>query len=128
MSQRIIVIDNDPKILEVVQEALQDEGFEVEVYSQTSDVIDLVQQQQPDLLILDYILDGINGGEFCRQLKKQSATAGLPVILCSGYSKVLYSLGFYGCDTFLEKPFDHRELIQQVQLLLNGKPKAVSSV
>lgn len=120
MSKRIIVIDNDQPVLEMLQEALEGEGYQVISFQQTRDVLTLVQQHQADLLILDYILDGINGGELCRQLKKQPSTANLPVIICSGYSRVLNSIGFYDCDAFLEKPFDLSNLLNQVQKLLNS--------
>lgn len=120
MPKRIIVIDNDQLILEMMQEALEGEGYDVETFHDTTNIAALTSQHLPDLLILDYILDGINGGELCRQLKKQPSTASLPVMICSGYSRVLNSLGFYDCDAFLEKPFDLSELLATVHTLLSS--------
>ena len=118
MTTRIVVIDNDPKILDAMQEALTEEGFEVAVFEDTKDILGLVKQYQPHLIITDYILEGINGGELCRQLKSNPETANLPVIICSAYSNILNSLGFYGCDAFLAKPFELTDLVAEVELLL----------
>ncbi|RYE32369.1 MAG: response regulator [Sphingobacteriaceae bacterium] len=118
MPKRIIVIDNDLPVLEMLREALQGQGYEVIAFQDTDNVVDLVQQHPADLLIVDYILDGINGGELCQQVKKQPATTQLPVMICSGYSRVLNSLGFYNCDAFLEKPFDLTDLLEKVNRLL----------
>lgn len=118
MTTRIAVIDNDPKILNVMQEALTTEGFAVEIFEDTKDLLALVKEHRPHLILIDYILDGINGGELCRQLKANPETANLPVIICSAYSNILQSLGFYGCDAFLAKPFELSDLIAEVNLLL----------
>lgn len=121
-AKRIIVIDNDPNVLDVVQEVLHYEGFNVEIFEGTNDILSLVQQCQPDLVILDYILEGVNGGELCRKLKTHRATAKLPVMICSAYPRVLKSLGFYGCDAFLAKPYDLNELVGKVNALLMPIP------
>lgn len=107
-------------ILEMIKEALEGEGHSVTTLQSTNNIIDLVEKEQADLLILDYILDGVNGGELCRQLKKHATTAHIPVMICSGYSRVLNSLGFYDCNVFLEKPFDLADLTNQVSKLLNA--------
>lgn len=125
MAKRIVVIDNDPAILDVLQEALNYEGFNVEIFEGTDDILGLVRQSQPDLVIMDYILDGINGGELCRELKKQRATAKLPVMICSAYPRVLQSIGFYDCDAFLAKPFDLNEFVSKVTRLLLPKSSMV---
>ena len=125
MQKRILVLDNDPRILDVMQEALSYEGFEVDTFDTTEDILSLVKQQKPDLLIIDYILNGINGGELCRSIKNYSVTSNLPVIIFSAYPKVLQSLGFYGCNAFIAKPFDLTDLIDKVTELLTGVEKRV---
>ncbi|RYE24953.1 MAG: response regulator [Sphingobacteriaceae bacterium] len=120
-AKRIVVIDNDPAVLDVIQQTLHYEGFNVEIFEGTDDIISLIQQCQPDLVILDYILDGVNGGELCGELKSHRSTAKLPVLICSAYPRVLQSLGFYGCDAFLAKPFGLTELVSKVSGLLMPK-------
>ena len=115
-------MDNDSRILDMMQEALSYEGFDVDTFSGTDDVVSLVKDRNPDLLIVDYILDGINGGEHCRRIKTCLSTANLPVIIFSAYPKVLQSLGYYGCNAFIAKPFDLSVLVNKVTDLI-GLPK-----
>jgi DNA-binding response OmpR family regulator len=114
MLKRVLVLDNDPRILDVMQEALSYEGFAVDVYEGTEDILSLVDVCRPDLIILDYILNGINGGEHCKRLKNTFTTSHLPVIIFSAYPRVLQSLGYYGCNAFIAKPFDLNVLVDKV--------------
>jgi len=115
--KKILMIDNDPDILEVMQEALSYEGFDVKVVSDTSDIVSLVRELQPDLLLIDYLLNGVNGGELCHQLKADHNTCAMPVIIISAYQRVFKSLDYYGCNAFIPKPFDLYDLIDQINAL-----------
>lgn len=117
MKKRILLIDDDHHILEVMHEALTYEGFDVNTAIDTQDIVSLVSELKPDLLLIDYILNGINGGELCHQLKSNLTTCSLPVIIMSAYPRVLKSLGYYGCNAFVSKPFDLYELIDQITTL-----------
>jgi CheY-like chemotaxis protein len=66
-------------------------------------------------VLLDYILNGVNGGEVCHVIKNNPKTAAIPVIIVSGYSKLLFSLGDYGCNAILPKPFGLPELLNAVE-------------
>src|SRR3954470_8363937 len=114
MSRRILILDNDPGMLDVMQDVLHYEGFSVKAISDTDDIFKCITEYTPDLVLLDYILDGINGGELCAQIKKNPLTSHLPVIIMSAYSRVLLSLGNYGCDDFIAKPFDLDDFINRV--------------
>ena len=115
--KRVLLFDNDEEVLDVMKEALNYEGFDVCGISETDDIFTVIADYQPDLVILDYLLTGINGGEICHQIKTSQKTAGLPVMLISAYPKVLLSLGDYGCDDFIPKPFDLTDLINRIQKL-----------
>lgn len=119
MLKRILVIDNDPGILDAMREVLNYEGYEAIVKEETSDILTLVQQYHPDLLLIDYILNGINGGELCHEVKVNSNTSHIPVILMSAYPRVLQSLGHYGFDDFIPKPFDLSDLTYRIAGQLN---------
>ncbi|WP_345948029.1 response regulator [Mucilaginibacter sp. PAMB04274] len=114
--KRILVLDNDPAILDVMQEILSYEGFDVKTLEDTDNIFTCIDNYQPDLVLIDYILNGINGGELCAQIKKNPLTSGLPVIIMSAYSKVLLSLGNYGCDEFIAKPFDLAHFVNRICL------------
>jgi len=116
--KKIMIIDNDNDVLDIMQEALTYEGFEVAVASKVENITSVLEQEKPDVILIDYILDGINGGEICHQIKANPATCCLPVVIISAYPKVLLSLGTYGCDKFIAKPFDLNNLTSSINELL----------
>ncbi|MDB5117182.1 MAG: response regulator [Mucilaginibacter sp.] len=121
MLKKILILDDNEDILEVINDVLSEEGYETECLSYTNDIYASINAIQPDLVILDYILFGINGGELCHQVKNNPATAHIPVIMISAYSRVLASLGSYGADVFIAKPFLLEDLVNGVRnCLLNA--------
>ena len=115
MAKKILILDDNKDILEMMKIALEDEGHEVECLTNTDDIYKAVQTIDPDLVIVDYILEGINGGEFCHQIKSHPDTAHIPVIMVSGHQRVLESLGStYGADVFIAKPFSLEEIVNSV--------------
>jgi len=120
MSKRLLIIDNDIEVLNVMQEALIYEGFEVKVLEEVNNIFDTIDEYQPDLIMIDYILNGINGGEICHEIKVRPQTSHIPVVIVSAYSKVILSLGNYHSDAFLAKPFGLDELVKLVNELLAG--------
>lgn len=79
----------------------------------------MTQELKPDPVMLDYLLGDINGGEYCVQLKKEARTKHLPVIMLSAHQRVIDSLGHYGWDAFVAKPFDLKDLAQQINSMLS---------
>lgn len=114
MSKKILILDDSEDILEVMKDALEMEGYEVEVLNYTDDICKAALSTKADLVILDYILFGINGGELCHILKTTTATAHIPVVMVSAYPRVLESLGNYGSDVFVPKPFNLSDIIDAV--------------
>lgn len=114
MNNHILILDDTQDILDALQQALTDEGYEVTTYSYCDDILQVVKQHQPNLVLLDYLLFGINGGELCHQIKTNPLTSHIPVILMSGYPRVLESLGTYGSDAFIAKPFDLKVLFSTI--------------
>jgi DNA-binding response OmpR family regulator len=112
--KRILVIDDDKSILEVVEEALSYSNFEVKSSLNCENVFDKIAEFNPDLILLDFLLTGINGGELCHQVKTSPETMHIPVIMMSGFPKVFLSLGDYNCDFFITKPFNLDELLDTV--------------
>jgi CheY-like chemotaxis protein len=115
MSKNILVVDDNSDTLDLLKEALEQEGYQVTALPYTNDIITSITQYQPDLVMLDFLLAGINGGELCHQLKTNSLSAHIPVIMLSGYPRVLESLGNYGADEFIAKPFELEHLYSSVK-------------
>jgi twitching motility two-component system response regulator PilH len=124
--KRILIIDNDESVLEVLQEIFKNDGYETDCYGQVEDIFKLVDDFKPDLVLLDYILPGINGGELCAQLKKDPVTRHIPVVICSAYPQVMLSLGSYGCNAFISKPFELRDIVMQVDDCIKNPDKVFS--
>ncbi len=106
MTKKILLIDDDTIFAEVLEAGLTDAGFCVVSFSEVDDIFKTIEQQQPDLILMDYLLQGINGGDLCCQIKRNRETLHIPVILMSAYLRVLLSLGTYNCDEFIEKPLE----------------------
>jgi DNA-binding response OmpR family regulator len=118
MLKRILVLDDNPDILDVIKEALSYEKFEVTITSNSKNFIETVFNYQPDLLILDYKLNGPQGDDICRQIKAHHQFHHIPVIICSAYLNK-NSLLSCGCDAIIAKPFGLEELIGTVNDLIS---------
>jgi DNA-binding response OmpR family regulator len=121
MTKKILVVDDNNDLLDLLNEALTAEGYDVECASQIDNIYECVRNSAPGLIIIDYILQGINGGELCHQIKINPRTSHLPVIMITGYPRVLESLGSYGADYLLTKPFDLPELLAVVKNYFTDK-------
>ncbi|MDO3624655.1 response regulator transcription factor [Mucilaginibacter sp. BT774] len=117
--KKVLLLDNDEGVLDVMQEALNYEGFKVKTIGETDNIFEVIDSFDPDLIILDYILSGINGGEICHQIKANPKTTDLPVIIISAYPRVIQSLGYYGCDDFISKPFDLDDISERIKRLID---------
>lgn len=121
MPKRVLILDDDKDVLDVMQEALTYEGFEVYTITATDNIFSVLEEYHPDVLLIDYLLNGINGGEICSLIKKNELTCELPVVILSAYPRVIDSLGYYHCNKFIPKPFDLNELVEEINLLTDGK-------
>jgi len=115
---RVLVFDDDQELLDVMQEILSLNGFEVLTSAPTYEINELILRFQPDLIIMDFLMNHVNGGELCSMLKNDESTQDIPVILCSAYDRIIQSLGDYGCDLFVNKPIDFSKLTFDINKLL----------
>ncbi|QEM06460.1 response regulator [Mucilaginibacter rubeus] len=119
MKNHILIIDDDKEILELFNDILTYAGYRVTILPEIVNIKATIDAFNPDLVIIDYLLPGINGGEMCAQIKSDQETLHIPIILTSAHSRVLLSLGTYNCDEFLEKPFDISHLNDRISYHLN---------
>ena len=118
MAKRILVLDDNQDILDIVHETLSYEEFDVKSTSTSDAVMPLVEEFNPDLVILDYRVAGLNGGELCKQIKSHPDFSDTPVIIFSAYINHNDELVRYGCDAVINKPFDLTELVAKVNALI----------
>ncbi|TVR42276.1 MAG: response regulator [Planctomycetota bacterium] len=117
---RIVVIEDEPDIREVVVYNLLREGFDVVAMGHGHQGLAEVQRTPPDCVLLDLMLPGLDGIEICRQIRADSRTARVPVIMVTAKgeeSDVVLGLGM-GADDYLTKPFSPRELIARIKAVI----------
>ncbi len=120
MKPRILVVDDEKDIVELVSYNLGKEGFETTSSSNGEDALNLIRRDTFNLIILDLMLPGIQGMDLCRILKSSDATSSVPIIMLTAkneeFDKVL---GLeMGADDYITKPFSPRELIARVKAVL----------
>ena len=118
--KQIIVVEDEPDILDVLSYNLEREGFEVKTCQNGADSIELIFRVIPDLILLDLMLPGMDGLEVCRQLKSDNRSKHIPIIMVTAKgeeSDVVLGLGI-GADDYIAKPFSPKELIARVKAVL----------
>ena len=113
--KRVLVLDNDDDILEILEIALTNDGFDVTCINKADNVFQLIDGLKPDIIVIDYLLSGINGCEIGRQIKEKPVIANLPVLLMSAYDRALISRSNCRCDDFIAKPFDLDDLTDRIR-------------
>jgi DNA-binding response OmpR family regulator len=117
MMQRILAVDDNEDILEVMKLILEDYGYEVTTLVDGLMIFDVIDSSHPDLILLDVMLGNADGRELCRQLKLKEETHDIPVILVSASHQVVERLSVSNGapDDFLAKPFDIDDLVEKVE-------------
>jgi two-component system phosphate regulon response regulator PhoB len=118
MTKQILIIDDDEDILKVLETVLEYNEFGVSAISDTENIFAAIDQYKPDLIITDFLLSGLNGGEICQKVKSNKETCHIPVILISGYPELAVSFGKFGFDAFINKPFNIGDLVDMIDHLL----------
>ena len=117
MAKKILVIDDEPKIVEICRDYLKAAGYEVTSAEDGLRGLAAIRRERPDLIVLDLMLPGIDGLELCRQLRRESS---VPVIMLTARvdeTDKLIGLEL-GADDYITKPFSPRELVARVRTVL----------
>ena len=125
MSNRVVVVDDDKEVQEIVTFALSRNGFEVAVASNGQQLQDILATNTPDLIILDIMMPGLDGYQIFSSLRKNAATQHVPVIIMTAHAENIYeriSLDL-GAAVHITKPFHPLELVGRVQRLLQTIPQ-----
>jgi DNA-binding response OmpR family regulator len=120
---RVLVVEDEPVINRAVADRLSAEGFEVRQAYDGATAVDTATSWEPDLLVLDVMLPGLDGHEVCRRVQAQRPVPVLMLTARDDESDVLVGLGV-GADDYLTKPFRMRELVARVRALLRRVERA----
>ena len=121
--QKIMIVDDDNNIAELISLYLIKECFEAEIYNDGESALAALDTYEPNLILLDLMLPGMDGYQVCREVRAKS---NIPIIMLSAKGEVFDKvLGLeLGADDYMEKPFDSKELVARVKSVLR-RDKAV---
>ena len=115
--KKILIVDDDEDILEVLNYFLTSKGFNVKTHSTGLNVPDIVLHYRPNLVLLDIRLPGKLGTEICKELRQ--LYSGLPIILFSAHAEKEKAISISCANDFIEKPFNIQDLLDSVNLHVN---------
>ena len=129
MDKRILVIEDGPVTLRLIQYTLQQEGYQVLTATNGLAGIRKAQNEEPDLIVLDIMLPGIDGFEICHRLRAEPQTAQLPILMLSAKAQeVDKATGLkVGADDYISKPWHRLELVTKIATILEGKRGVLNS-
>lgn len=131
MKPSVLVVEDEAAISELLVWTFENEGYAVRQTGDGDEALVMVQEQLPDLIILDWMIENVSGIEICRQLRKQNETASVPIVMLTARGEEDDRIRGLktGADDYLTKPFSPRELIARAEAVLRrSRPALVGSV
>ena len=120
MSGHVLVIEDEPNIIEAISFILSRDGWRVDTHSNGVDAAEVVRVKTPDVIILDVMLPGRSGYDILRELRDDAATANIPVLMLTarGQTKDRELAERAGVSRFMTKPFSNAEVLDAVRALV----------
>ena len=121
--RRILLVDDDPRLLHVVSMYLTIEGYDVDTAGDGEEALRLIATQRPDVVILDVMMPGMDGLEACRRIKSDQTTRTIPVLMFTALSREedVEQGRAAGADRFINKPFSLIGLGSVIRSFLGGE-------
>jgi len=118
MADKILVADDEQEIRSLLDDFLKDEGYEVVLAADGEQALQLAEIENPQAIIMDIKMPGLDGIEVCKRLKEKEQTKFIPVIIITGFEDNKLNALDMGADDFVNKPFDMVELSIRVKSVL----------
>ncbi len=122
----LLIADDDPELTGILLKRLQNLECDIITASDGVKALELINEQHPDVVILDVMMPQKNGWEVCKAIRQDPSTASTGVIMLTGIGSSLNEMTspLYGADEYLDKPFSFSELIFKIKRLMSGKKQA----
>lgn len=123
--QKILVVDDEPDIVETLKFRLESEGYEVVTAYNGLEALNKARNEKPDLIVLDIMLPKMDGYQVCRLLKFDERYSGIPVLMLTAKTQETDKITGLktGADEYMMKPFDAKELIRTIGDMVKPKGK-----
>ena len=126
---RVLVVDDEPVIRHIVRQALLQRGYEVIEAGTGMEALKLIKEQEPSAILLDAMLPDVHGFDICKRLRESRRYNHIPVVMMTavykGWRMAADLKEAYGVASYLEKPFDIREVVRHIENALAGQPAEV---
>lgn len=124
MPGKILIVDDEPNIVIPIQFLMEQNGFTVSVAYNGKKAMEAVSEFQPDLIILDIMLPGMDGFEICQRIREKSDWSNIKIIIVTAMGREAnMAKGIaMGADAYIIKPFSNAHIVQQVNALLIENP------
>lgn len=129
MPHRILVVDDEEDVRNLVAMMLKAEGYQVVVAGTGKEALDLLEEEPPHLIVLDVMMPSMDGWEVCRQIKSNARTRDIPVVFLTVRQQPLDRIigtEVLNASGYIHKPFEREELISTIDNCLNAAPQVKS--
>ena len=124
--QKILIIDDDPDVITVLQLLLKRKGYEVATACNEREAYGQVDVFKPQLIVMDVLLSGTDGRTICKKLKSQEESKHIPIIMFSAHPSAQKNMEDFGADDFIPKPFESTKILERIEVqFLKTDQKAV---
>jgi CheY-like chemotaxis protein len=126
--KKILVVDDDESILQVVDIVLRDAGYQVAIVSDQKGLEAQLSSKLPDAMLVDIFVGSLDGREICRAIKANPQTQHIPVILMSADTQIHEKSESAGADNYIEKPFDIDDLVNLISRHVAREKKSLHAI
>lgn len=121
MAQKVLVVDDEERILQICEYFLRAEGYEVHSTRDSAQALEIVRRERPDLVLCDIVMPAMGGYQFAKELRLTTEGTGTPILFLSAKVEMpgLFFEHFKGEGDFLTKPFKKQDLLAKVRELLS---------
>ena len=120
MRPKVLLVEDDANLVELIRYNLDAEGFDIVSTGDGEEALLLAEEEQPDLVILDWMIESLPGIEVCRRLRRAPATGNIPILMLTARAEEADRIRGLetGADDYLTKPFSPRELVARIRAVL----------